>query len=71
MAFGAVAFALKVGNLMILIPTDSCVFTYLQAVLDGIARDEKTDNMVGIMGHLHALSPIRIQLKKSPSTRIL
>ena len=51
MALGAVAFALKVSNL---IPTDRCVLTCLQAVLDGIARDERIDNMVGIMGHLHA-----------------
>ena len=52
MALGAVTFALKVSNL---IPTDPCVvFTCLQAVLDGIARDERIDNMVGIMGDLHA-----------------
>ena len=52
MALGAVTFALKVSNL---IPTDPCVvFIFLQAVLDGIARDERIDNMVGIMGDLHA-----------------
>ena len=52
MALGAVSFALKASNL---IPTDPCiVFTCLQAVLDGIARDERIDNMVGIMGDLHA-----------------
>ena len=51
MALGAVAFALKVSNL---IPIDPCVFTCLQAVLDGIARDERIDNMVVIMGDLHA-----------------
>ena len=51
MALGAVAFALKVSNL---VPSDLCVFTCLQAVLDGIARDKKIDNMVGIMGDLHA-----------------
>ena len=26
----------------------------IQAVLDGVARDERIDNMVGIMGDLHA-----------------
>ena len=51
MALGAVAFALKVSNL---IPTDPCVFTCLQAVIDGTARDGRIDNMVGIMGDLHA-----------------
>ena len=30
------------------------MFTRLQAVLDGIARDEKIDNMVITMGDLHA-----------------
>ena len=51
---GAVAFALKVGNQ--LISTAACLFTYLhiQAVLDEVARDERIDNMVGIMGDLHA-----------------
>ena len=49
---GAVAFALKVSNHIL---TDRCVvFTCLQAVLDGIARDERIENMVGIMGDLHA-----------------
>ena len=52
MALGAVAFALKVSNL---VPTDLWViFTCLQAVLDGIARDERIENMVGIMSDLHA-----------------
>ena len=37
-----------------LVPTDSSVLTCLQAVLDGIARDERIDNMVGTMGELHA-----------------
>ena len=50
---GAVAFALKVDNQ--LISTGACLFTLLiQAVLDGAARDERIDNMVGIMADLHA-----------------
>ena len=70
MALRTVAFALMVSNL---VPTDPCVFTCLQAVLDGIARDERTDNIIGIMlGAIYMLiSPIDIQLTKSPPTSIL
>ena len=50
---GAVAFALNVSNQ--LISTGAFLFTLLiQTVLDGVARDERIDNMVGIMGDLHA-----------------
>ena len=35
---------------------DWCILVHLviQAVLDGVARDERIDNMVGIMGDLHS-----------------
>ena len=61
MALGAVTFALQVSNL---VPSDPCVFTCLQAVLDGIARDERIDNMVGIMGDLHAYIAYTYSIEK-------
>ena len=51
MALGAVTFVLKVSNLILIDPR--VPFTCLQAVLDGIARDDRIENMVGIMGDLH------------------